>query len=153
MECNRSAAAIAEVSAPSTKQSQSAFLVLLLLCLSHSSVAFLDHLGSNGRYFTYGATLPPLEKVRQPLQNHTDSSFLLSAQRTPSNPMEGSTIPVMYTNNPKSVYEWLSDHLPTDGCILGFDIEVSQHTFRWNATICSMLCTPIAYHFISFHHT
>ena len=59
------------------------------------------------RYFTATGVLPPL----------LPASY--------SAPMEDQdeAIPVTYTNDPKTVDEWLCRNVPYDGCFLGFDIE------------------------------
>jgi hypothetical protein len=38
----------------------------------------------------------------------------------------GESLPVTYTNNPKIVSQWLSNHVPSSNGILGFDVEVSN---------------------------
>ena len=37
----------------------------------------------------------------------------------------GRSIPLVYTNDPKSVSNWFQDNLSTEGGTIGFDIEVS----------------------------
>lgn len=34
-------------------------------------------------------------------------------------------LPVVYTNDPKQVKDWLETNIPSHGCALGFDVEVS----------------------------
>lgn len=102
-------------------------LVLLLLGVAHG---FMSSEFSSTRYFTDKGLLPPLKgRGLQPfalnqtsdtatLPYTTDTSSVLS--------LHGSSVPVTYTNNPKSVYRWLSDNLPYEGCTVGFDVEVSR---------------------------
>jgi len=106
-------------------------LVLLLLGVAHG---FMSSEFSSTRYFTDKGLLPPLKgRGLQPfalnqtsdtatLPYTTDTSSVLS--------LHGSSVPVTYTNNPKSVYRWLSDNLPYEGCTVGFDVEALPLTRR-----------------------
>jgi hypothetical protein len=62
------------------------------------------------------------------LDTTTDTSMSISSSSSllsyPS--LHGRSVPVTYTNDPKTVYRWMSDHLPYEGCTIGFDIEVSD---------------------------
>jgi hypothetical protein len=71
------------------------------------------------RFFTEGGILPPLTRSEssQVFPNETQSTI-------PYSEYTGRQIPVMYTNDPKSVYRWFSDNLPHAGCTIGFDVEV-----------------------------
>lgn len=97
--------------------------MLSVVWLCHPAFGFMSHEISSNRYFTDKGILPPLNFVTVPLNQtyqddttpYTDTSSLLFC--------EGSSIPVTYTNDPTSVYRWLSDHLPYQGCTIGFDIE------------------------------
>lgn len=92
------------------------FALLALQCMIIFSVLFSDayliqpiisHRSS--RYFTGEALLPPLERLDDGNNDKTNSDGMLS---------------VMYTNDPSQVSTWLSDHVPSAGCTLGFDVEV-----------------------------
>lgn len=80
--------------------------------------AMLMRSESSGRYFTKDGMLPPLVSLSAVRSNQTTS--------VPYVEDEGRSIPVVYTNDPCSVEEWLSENLPTNGCTIGFDVEVSQ---------------------------
>jgi hypothetical protein len=100
-----------------------------LLCLVSSALtanAMLMH--NNGRswssrYFTQEGMLPPLLSLSAVPSNQTTT--------IPYSESEGGrSIPVVYTNDPSSVYKWLSNNLPYKGCTIGFDVEVSSiHSF------------------------
>lgn len=100
----------------------------LMLLLQNLVYGFMSNEMSSTRYFTDKGLLPPLS-LRQKASNQTtisssDSPSTLYTTGT-SVPLQGCSVPVTYTNDPKSVYRWLSDHLPYEGCIIGFDVEVS----------------------------
>eukprot|EP00429_Kryptoperidinium_foliaceum_P055297 CAMPEP_0176083814 /NCGR_PEP_ID=MMETSP0120_2-20121206/41939_1 /TAXON_ID=160619 /ORGANISM="Kryptoperidinium foliaceum, Strain CCMP 1326" /LENGTH=353 /DNA_ID=CAMNT_0017417611 /DNA_START=192 /DNA_END=1253 /DNA_ORIENTATION=- len=110
-----------------TRVDASMFYVALL-CLSFklpSAASFMSNEFSSTRYFTDKGILPPLQGLGiAPLNGtmeldydyNTHTSSVLSLRQGPS-------VPVTYTNNPKSVYRWLADNLPYEGCTLGFDVE------------------------------
>jgi len=81
----------------------------------------MSHEFSSTRYFTNKGILPPLNVLQLALNRTNDSIHYTDVSSTLS--YEGSSVPVTYTNDPKSVYRWLSDQLPYDGCTIGFDIE------------------------------
>jgi hypothetical protein len=86
-------------------------------CRLHSKIAFVS--GTNrrdSRSFVVEKVIPPIARVAA-FANSTSSIIPYSGL--------GDAIPVLYTNNPNVVYKWLSDHVPTEGCTLGFDVEVS----------------------------
>lgn len=101
-----------------------------LVVMSHSAFGFMAHEFSSTRYFTDKGILPPLNCLSVPLNQtfqddtspYTDTSSILCC--------EGSSVPVTYTNDPTSVYRWLSDHLPYQGCTIGFDIESRPRRWR-----------------------
>jgi len=78
------------------------------------------------KHFAATGTLPPLppsidilKHPFPPMTSNTDESY--------SSPLLHKIAPtpvsVTYTNDPKVVDEWLCQHVPYDGCFLGFDIE------------------------------
>jgi hypothetical protein len=60
------------------------------------------------------------------LDTTTDTSLSISSSSLSYPSLHGRSVPVTYTNDPKTVYRWMSDHLPYEGCTIGFDIEVSD---------------------------
>jgi hypothetical protein len=76
------------------------------------------------RYFAQESMLPPLPRID--VENTV----------TPARESDRS-LPVLYTNDPKLVSRWLSDNIETDGCTLGFDLEVSK-TFH-PSSVCSFI--------------
>lgn len=67
---------------------------------------------SNPSYFTYQDKLLPIPKL--------DSSSIY-----------GDPIPVLYTNDPSSVSQWIEDHDIMSGLtVLGWDVEVSEPMLR-----------------------
>jgi hypothetical protein len=93
------------------------------LCFCSQLVASADGMvliGSirreSSRYFTVQQTLPPLSRHMASFANHTEILPYSS---------HGESLPVTYTNNPKIVSQWLSNHVPDSNGILGFDVEVS----------------------------
>ena len=63
---------------------------------------------SSPSYFTYEDKLLPIPKL--------DSSSIY-----------GDSIPVLYTNDPSSVSQWIEDHDIMSGLtVLGWDVEVSE---------------------------
>src|SRR3569623_1277678 len=85
------------------------------LLLSLSGVAAFSGMSSrrtgDSRYFGVHLTAPPLQRVEDSVVDF--------------DPQYGTTLDVLYTNDPRSVSQWLSDNVPSNGCTLGFDIEVS----------------------------
>lgn len=70
------------------------------------------------RYFTKSFLIPPLE----PLDNDKNNHFRLN-----SNKINTGALPVIYTNDPKTVSEWINMHIPAAGkCTIGFDVEVRK---------------------------
>lgn len=91
-----------------------------------------SHPNISGRYFVQTGVLPPLSPVattrtttEQLSQSSNGTTHATIARQTYCDDTVGN-IPVVYTNNPKAVDKWLCTNLPYDGCILGFDIEVSK---------------------------
>ena len=67
------------------------------------------------RYFTDECLIPPLEPYNtyENITTHSDKIHL-------------GPLPVVYTNDPRTVAQWLSEHVqPSRGCTIGFDVEVS----------------------------
>lgn len=87
---------------------------------------FMSHEFSSTRYFTDKGILPPLNCLGVPLNQTYQDDTIPYTDTSSRLCYEGSSVPVTYTNDPTSVYRWLSDHLPYQGCIIGFDIEVSN---------------------------
>ena len=69
------------------------------------------------RYFAVQQMLPPLSRDMASFENSTVT--------LPYSSSHGEPLPVVYTNNPKVVTQWLSNHIPSSDGILGFDVEVS----------------------------
>lgn len=69
--------------------------------------------------------LPPLA-LCVPNAVATNSTTIASSEQ-----QAGGSLPVVYTNDPSSVYKWLSNNLPFDGCTIGFDVEVSVSLSRY----------------------
>jgi hypothetical protein len=93
---------------------------LLWATVSWVAHAYLNpnHQSSKTRYFTFETTLPPLASISENYSNDTLT--------TPYQENHGHSIPVVYTNDPLSVYQWLKLNLPNEpGGIVGFDTEVS----------------------------
>jgi hypothetical protein len=82
------------------------------------------------RYFAQETMLPPLLRIGV----DGDNSVI------PSRESSDRDLSVLYTNDPKLVSRWLSDNIGTDGCTLGFDLEVSIVLY----------CTTV--HFCPRHH-
>jgi len=100
-------------------------LLLLLLCApplllpsDALSLPAQPRREAASRYFTEYFEFPPLERCT------TDSSSSNINQKG-NRVMKRPNLPVLYTNDPKSVSHWLSDNVPRSGCTLGFDMEVS----------------------------
>lgn len=64
-----------------------------------------------GGIFSVDLTLPPLQS-RGPDSKH---QFELAGK-----------IPALYTNDPVAVATWLENNVPSNGCMIGFDVEVSR---------------------------
>ncbi len=100
-------------------------LLLQWMMITNIANGFMSQELSSTRYFTDKGILPPLNGLGFVMNQtfdstpYTDTSSVLS--------YEGSSAPVTYTNDPKSVYRWLSDQLPYEGCTIGFDVEVSDN--------------------------
>ena len=99
-------------------------LLLLLLLLFAPFQPSADALSSPAqprretasRYFTEYFEYPPLERCSSSDMNNEVNRVVMTR----------ANLPVLYTNDPKSVSHWLSDNVPRSGCTLGFDMEVSQ---------------------------
>jgi len=123
--------------------------LLLSLTLRHGSLAFMSHEVSSTRYFADKGFLPPLNDGamgslllsssssktnknhhhrRHPRSSPTNQTSDLDTSTGTSMSISsyGVSVPVTYTNDPKTVYRWMSDHLPYEGCTIGFDVEVSE---------------------------
>jgi hypothetical protein len=89
--------------------------------------AFGDSVTCNGRYFTQTGILPPLTTVTHLQHNRAFTNITdLEEVATITSPSIASCgVPVTYTNNPRVVDDWLLQHLPYGGSIIGFDVEVS----------------------------
>jgi hypothetical protein len=64
---------------------------------------------SSSRYFELNLVAPPLERIQGSL-----------VEFDPHQPLD-----IVYTNNPRTAAQWLADNVPSHGCTLGFDTEVS----------------------------
>lgn len=72
--------------------------------------------GREARYFTKSFLISSLEPLDKDKNNFTLNS----------NKINTGALPVIYTNDPKTVSEWLAMHIPAQGkCTIGFDLEVS----------------------------
>lgn len=72
------------------------------------------------RYFTKSCLVPPLEHIEQ----FANSTTLHCDE------INTGALPVVYTNDPKTVSEWLNEHVvPAENCVVGFDLEVRQKHF------------------------
>eukprot|EP00980_Cylindrotheca_fusiformis_P031694 scaffold26800_cov127-Cylindrotheca_fusiformis.AAC.1 len=88
---------------------------MMVLC---SSYAYLNEprISLNTRYFTYETVLPPLPCAEAYASNDTLTIPYASSR--------GRSLPVVYTNDPATISDWLSENLPREhGGILGFDTE------------------------------
>jgi len=103
------------------------FALLASQCMMIFSDAYLiqpiSHQSSC--YFTGKALLPPLERLDGNNDRRTSSDGMLS---------------VMYTNDPSQVSTWLSDHVPSEGCTLGFDLEVRNTCCWYTVHACARSC-------------
>lgn len=72
--------------------------------------------GRRSRYFAVEQTLPPLSRHMPSFENQTET--------LPYSSSRGKALPVVYTNNPSVIADWLSDNVPSSNGILGFDLEV-----------------------------
>ena len=84
---------------------------------TRSALAMVSFSRRGSRYFAVQQTLPPLSRHM--------SSFANQTETIPYSSHHGKSLPVMYTNNPLRISEWLSDNIPSSNGILGFDVEVS----------------------------
>ena len=91
---------------------------LLQVLIHADAMAIFMSKSSTNRYFTHQGVLPPLPLAELP-SSPSNSTII------PYSVSETSVVPVTYTNDPKTVYLWLTENLPLDGCILGVDLEVS----------------------------
>lgn len=75
---------------------------------------------NTARYFTKKVEIPPLATL-------PDVSTTLHSDKINMGPL-----PVVYTNNPKTVSKWISEYIPAgQPCTLGIDIEVSCLLAKW----------------------
>lgn len=115
---------------PSHIQSGLTLLLLACFCL-HWGHGFMSNEFSSTRYFTDKGFLPPLQGLTlrpsgmSVVWNQTTADSFTTDTSSVLSLDGSSSVPVTYTNNPKSVYRWLSDNLPYEGCTIGFDVEVS----------------------------
>lgn len=86
---------------------------------ANAAMVTLD--GRRSRYFCVQQMLPPLSRHMPSFANQTD--ILPYSSPSP----HARSLPVMYTNDPRRISDWLSEHLPSSNGILGFDVEVSTH--------------------------
>lgn len=103
---------------PKMKNNFSFFLLAIGI---FSATAFLPRTQKrNTRYFTTEAVLPAIPVVPSP-SNATAACGLPPAYMRGY----GFPIPVVYTNSPQAISNWLSDNVPSseEPCILGFDVE------------------------------
>ena len=83
------------------------------------------------RYFTEECLIPPL----QPLDDRHASNGNFTTSSLNSDKIHLGPLPVVYTNNPKTLAQWLAEHIPSTGhCTIGFDLEV-----RTWATCCGIV--------------
>lgn len=74
------------------------------------------------RYFTVKDCLPPLETMpSSSLPSYSNSTFTMTM---PYSDTTSEPLPVVYSNDPKVLNRWLVDHVPMEGCAVGFDTEV-----------------------------
>lgn len=85
---------------------------MLLISLLAETSAYSSSSGES-RYFQTRLTLPPLERSDDilPMLEFGDDFGV-------------SSLPVLYTNDPKVATRWLEEHVAVEGCTLGFDVEV-----------------------------
>ena len=90
------------------------------VCIAQVAAAYRPNPSSrttSSRYFTEHKGLPPvpvLAETHAPCYNQLD------------------TLPLVYTNNPRTVSQWLSENVPSEGStVLGFDVEVSRANHGW----------------------
>lgn len=74
------------------------------------------------RYFTEECLIPPIQRCSNESQTAADS-------------INVEALPVVYTNDPKAVSRWIANHVPSEGCVLGFDLEVRKGVWRWESWI------------------
>lgn len=72
--------------------------------------------GSDSRYFTVEDVLPPLQAF--PAASANDALPYRQRSKVTKKPL-----PIVYTNDPKQVSQWLCQHIPSSGGLLGFDVE------------------------------
>lgn len=72
------------------------------------------------KHFSIEAIIPPL-----PRSEPTPTAVTAIEQSPVPAAESGPGLPVVYTNDPTVVSRWLADNVPTEGCTLGFDLEVS----------------------------
>ena len=95
--------------------------------------------GSRNQYaslFTKELTAQPLEQLQLPKQQQDNHELILSPSVIQNNQQECMTnisgeLPVIYTNDPKTVEKWLTEHCSSqvDGVhsVLGFDVEAAPN--------------------------
>lgn len=98
--------------------------------------------------FSVDYTLPPLAFIHQgrPPRSRVFSNSTMSSMDTLTMPYSSRSfssspnehhknLEVLYTNDPKEINRWLTDHLSMSGCTVGFDTEVRTCFF-----FCQSLC-------------
>lgn len=69
------------------------------------------------RYFTMEYPIPPLNSISN--ATRTTTTTTLNSDKICVGPL-----PVVYTNDPRSVSQWIVENIPPGGCTVGFDVEV-----------------------------
>jgi len=76
------------------------------------------------RYFTEECIIPPLQPLEEESYDGITTRLLHSTR------IQLGPLPVVYTNDPKTVEQWLSEHVSSleggEGSTIGFDLEVSH---------------------------
>lgn len=89
---------------------------LIALGILNPLAALTLGLKRESRYFYKELLLPALPRVH-------NLDLTVAIANHPSL-LGNDDLPVLYTNDPMKVSGWLADHIPSDGCTLGFDVEV-----------------------------
>jgi hypothetical protein len=109
-----------------------------------STPGVVPHITSNGRYFVQTGILPPLAPVSTITSlslPSNDTSAATIARVVSYSDVACGNVPVTYTNNPRVVDEWLCRNIPYDGCVVGFDIEVSGRKTKSDVLIACIECS------------
>jgi hypothetical protein len=115
-------------------------IAIIALLLGVDAMVLLGNSRSmrgSSRYFTVEQILPPLQSASSSFQNSTETIIPYSR----SKPFIGRPLPVVYTNDPKHVSQWLSNNIPSSGGTIGFDVEVG-----WNVleSCKKSICVPFS---------